>query len=81
MPTQKLVADVPWPRWDQPQDYAYLLAGDLAGLAWEWLRRSQEYQRLHENVAAAQRHQLPAGMTICDALPPADAATSGLHFR
>jgi hypothetical protein len=67
--------------WQCAADYAPLLDMDRAGLAWEWLRRSADYQAAWRASAyqSIMRNANPA-ITVVDGQPAADVALARLHF-
>ena len=67
--------------WQTASDYAPLLRVDGAGLAWEWLRRSAEYQAAWlTNAPQTVTYNANPAITVVDGQPAASAALARLHF-
>jgi len=60
------------PDWGDLSAYTYLMAGDRSAFAWEWLRRSPEYQ-----IAAVTPSSSPAQFGLCRFEDPKLSAMEG----
>ena len=67
--------------WQCAEGYRPMLRMDGAGLAWEWLRRSAQYQAFwRANRAVANVSALHTSLSVLPGLPAAKAAIARLHF-
>ena len=66
--------------WQSPSAYSHLLKMDMAGLAWEWMRRTPHYHSIYSSQPHRRQHRLAGDPML---LPEPDAKTAalvGLHF-
>ena len=66
--------------WQSTIAYSNLLKMDMAGLAWEWLRRSPTYYAEYCNKAAQPQAVSDFSFRCLTALDAPAAASAGLHF-
>jgi hypothetical protein len=66
--------------WQSTNTYSHLLEMDMAGLAWEWLRRTQHYHSIYNSQKyLGKNHSFGDLMPLREHV--ADTAVlAGLHF-
>ena len=66
--------------WQSPSAYSHLLKMDMAGLAWEWLRRTKHYHLIYGSQTNRGQKHLADDLFSLPALDAPAAASAGLHF-
>jgi Family of unknown function (DUF6499) len=66
--------------WQSPITYNHLLKMDMAGLAWEWLRRIPTYNAEYSSKAAQLGSIFDFSRGHLTALDAPATASAGLHF-
>jgi Family of unknown function (DUF6499) len=66
--------------WQSPSAYSHLLKMDMAGLAWEWLRRIPTYTAEYTSKAAQPESIFDFSRGHLPALDTPATASAGLHF-
>jgi Family of unknown function (DUF6499) len=66
--------------WQSKNAYSHLLKMDMAGLAWEWLRRSQQYYSTYNSQTNLGKNRIVSDLVPLRALDANTAALAGLHF-
>jgi Family of unknown function (DUF6499) len=67
--------------WQSASSYNHLLKMDMAGLAWEWLRRTQHYHSIYNSQTSREQNRLVSDPIMpLRGLDSDTAALAGLHF-
>jgi Family of unknown function (DUF6499) len=66
--------------WQSTNAYSHLLKMDMAGLAWEWLRRTQHYYAIYNSQRYLRKNRIVSDPIPLRAFDANTAAREGLHF-